>query len=627
MKKRAFILTLAAAGTALITFGQASKYSGAPGAKEFPSSDAVILSESIEYKMEPDGRVTENYFKAEKVLTYQGMDLIGDPKVAFNKDVQELKDYSLTTYTPDGRVVEAKANSFNEMTPYELEKAPAYTAWRQMVMTKVGLDLGAVVETRYVISDKMPWRHFFEGQVYFAGPFPCLKRTITISVPKGSVLNYAFENGQLKPETGDSGAFSTYTWKMEGAKQYDLWRSSLAEAAALPRLVFTTCKGWKEANDYVGRLVDSAVAQSSKELRKKAAEITTKSSTAFEKAGAIEDYVADDIPTVEWPISLAGFPQHGAADVFANGYGTPLDKAVLLCAMLKEAGVEAVPAACGLNLPSIEEVNDAPSLSRLNRIIVHATVDGKALWLDPCAKLSEKSQRDFQDFMGLPLTAGYGELHSMPPVGDKSSLGADLYVTLAKNFSYTGEGTFTFAGNYSTYYAAQGSDKALKAAAQRWLGSALPGAELTSSSVNTMSPDRVSVKVVFKGEAKKAGKGLHSIETGLPSGSLVAYTGRMSIEERDLPLLLPFSGHEEARLTLEIPEELKPAYVPKQIKENGAGATAELDWTSGRNKLEMSFVADVSSRVVKAADYQKFRDLCAALSAESSRTLLFKETD
>ncbi len=628
MRRKAFnLIFAAAAGMALMAFAQASKYAGAPGAKEYPSSDAVILSETIEYTMEPDGRVTENYFRAEKVLTYQGMDLIGDPKVAFNKENQELKDYSLTTYTPDGRIVEAKANSFNEMTPFELEKAPAYMAWRQMVMTKVGLDLGAVVETRYVLSDKIPWRHFFEGETYFAGPFPCVNRVVKISVPKGTVLNYAFENGHLKPEENDSGAFTTYTWKMEGARQYTLARSTAAEIAALPHLVFTTCKSWKEANEYAGGLVDKAVGQSSRELRKKAAEITAKSSTAFEKASAIEDYVADDIPQVEWPVYLTGFVPRAAAEVFESGYGTQLDKAVLLCAMLREAGIAAAPAACGLAIPGIEEAGDAPSLSRLDQIIVRATVDGKALWLDPCARLSEKSQRNFQDCKVLPLTAGHGELEALAPAGDTSSLGSDLHVTLAKDFSYSGEGTFVFSGNYSTYYAAQGSGKALKTAVERWLASALPGSELVSSSVNTMSPEKVSVKVTFKGEAKKAGKGLRSLEPGLPPGSLLAFAGRMSSQERGLPLLLPFPGHEEAVFTLEIPGGLKPAYVPGPLKKGGAGAAAALDWTGGGKEVRMRFVADVPARVVRPGGYPAFRSLCAALSAESSRTLLFKETD
>lgn len=613
-------------GVGALAAGINPKYASAPGLKEYPSSDVLVLSESREYTVEPDGRVTESYFRAEKILTYQGMDLVGDPHVPFNKEAQEIKDYALTTYTPDGRTVEAKANSFNEMTPYELEKAPTYTAWREMVMTKVGLDLGAVVETRYVISDKRPWRRFFDRTIYFGGLFPCLERVVKVTVPKDVALRYAFENGDARPDVGDAGSARSYTWHVNNSRQVDVRQADMEEREALPRLVVTTCKNWGEANAYAGALADKAIAQGSEEINRKTAELVKAAETAFGKVQAIHDYVAEDIPTVEWPAELAGFEPRPAAEVFRAGYGYALDKAVLLCAMLKRIGVEAAPAACALSLPGVNDVDAVPCLAQMDHILVHAAVDGKTLWLDPCAKLSERSQRDFQDYKGLPLTAGYGDLHVMPPPATASRLETSLRVEMTKEFSFTGEGAFVFSGDYSTYYSTQGSQAALKAAAEEWLGAVLPGAEVVSSNVNVMAPEQVSVAVTFKGAAKETAKGMRSFATGLPVASIIAHPREIYRLTREFPLVLPFAGREEMRLSLKLPDGMKPAYIPGALKSSGPGGSATQEWSLDGNKIKMTLAVEIPGRVVKQADYPAFRDLCTSVAAESARTALFLDS-
>ncbi len=617
------LLCAALWGTASFAAGIAPKYASSPGLKEYPSSDVLVLSESREYTVEPDGRVTERYFKAEKILTYQGMDLVGDPLVPFNSETQEIRDYALTTYTPDGRVVGAKANSFNEMTPFELEKAPAYTSWREMVMTKVGLDLGAVVESRYVISDKRPWRKFFEKAVPFVYALPCLERIVKVTVPNDVALHWAFLNGDVKPAITSEGGATTYAWAVKSADGVDMAEGNRDEWLARSRLVFTTCPGWREANAAVGELTDGAVASGSEEINKKTRELVAGAATIFNKVQCIHDYVAEDIPTVEWPLGLFGFTPRPAAEVFHTGYGHALDKAVLLCAMLKQIGVEAAPAACALGIPGLGDVDAVPCLAQLDEILVHADVDGKPLWLDPCAKLSERSQRDFQDYKGLPLTVGYDKLHTMPAAGKANRLEANLRATVTKALAFAGEGTFVFSGGYTTFYEAQGSQDALKTAAEEWLGAVLPGADVVSTSVNLMAPEQVSVTVAFKGEAKEAGKGIHVLKTGLLHGSLLAHPAQIFRQKRELPLLLPFAGHEETRVSFELPAGLKPAYVPGRLSLKETAGSVNEAWSLDGNQLTMTTEADVPSRFVKPEDYPGFRRLCSSFAAPSANTILF----
>src|SRR5574340_952722 len=90
--------------------GLPPQYANTPTAKDYPKADVLVLSESRTFTLAPDGRVTEKVRKVEKMLTYQGMDEAGDPHVAFNKENQELVISLCRTYTPEGRVADAKPN-------------------------------------------------------------------------------------------------------------------------------------------------------------------------------------------------------------------------------------------------------------------------------------------------------------------------------------------------------------------------------------------------------------------------------------------------------------------------------------------------------------------------------------
>jgi len=140
-----------------------------------------------------------------------------------------------------------------------------------------------------------------------------------------------------------------------------------------------------------------------------------------------------------------------------------------------------------------------------------------------------------------------------------------------------------------------------------------------------MAPEQVSVTVAFKGAAKEAGKGLRVFKTGLLAISLIARPRQIYRQKRELPLLLAFAGHEETRLSLELPEGLKPAYFPGQLRASAPSGTATREWSFEGNKLQMKLDVDIPGRIVKPEDYPAFRNLYASLAAESARSVLLEE--
>lgn len=600
-----------------------SQYAATPTAKDYPGADALTLSESRHFTLGPDGRVTEHVRLVQKILTYQGMDEVGDPKIAFNKDNQTFTVNLCRTYTPEGKTVDAKANSFNEMTPYELEKAPAYTGWREMVCTKVGLDVNAVVEFEYTIADTRPWRPYLEGVVMLEDVFPALSREVAVTVPAGKEVKAKLLNIQGQPATSNDGGAVTTTWAFKNVPLMGRVAVSAMDGAFTPALVFTTAPGWKAHADRVGTLVQKAIDTSSPALDKKTDELLKGLQDPFEKTARLQSYVAEYINGIEWPLACFEFEPRAAAQVYESGYGHGLDKAVLLCAMLKRAGISAAIAA-GRRLPEgAEDPTTVPCMALFDRTVIHSKPANSTLWLDPMAPLAESSQRNLCGMKGLPLLLGMDEIHTMPPVDAPDQLFVNADAALAADLSLEGSATISLSGAYSPYYKLQGSKDDQKAALAKAIGAVLPGATVGEFSVVRMEPGATVFQAAFKAPAPEKGTA-KALRAGLPDGSLLSNVRGIYLQERSLPLVLPHGGSEKVYLKLKLAEGQKAAYLPPALSRDVAAGSFRQTWAVKDGALDLTMEVSVPKGVVAAKDYPGLRDLAGLANAQASRTVIFE---
>lgn len=618
--KRSCAALLFLAGAAVLAAGLPAQYAGTPTAKQFPGEDVLVLSESHAVTLLADGRAVTHVRVVEKLLTYQAMDMAGDPKIPFDKENQDLAILTCRTYSPEGLVVDAKANSFNEMTPYELERAPAYTAWREMVVTKVGLDVNAVNELEYTLTDKRPHRRFLEGVVPLAGAYPAVRREVSITLPQGTALRYAVANGTAEPAVTEGSGTRTYTWTLKDVPAVRLAYTSMAERAFLPTLLYTTCPDWAHQTSALGPLVEKAVSSTSTALDKKTDALIHDASTDMDKVVALNAYVAEGINTVHWPAGDFDFAPRDASAVFDSGYGHALDKGVLLAAMLKRAGLTAT---VGLAAP--EETGDAAKvacLTRMEQCLVRVELGKSHLVMDPTAKLSERSHRDFQGLVILPLRAEFTEPHTATELGYPDTMAADFDVKLAGDLSFEGTGTLTLQGRYSPFYEVMGSETALKGYLASLTSSVLPGAEVTAQSVSRMEPYYAVFTVTFKAPAP-AKSTVKAFSIGVPEHSLLKGYRGSHLDSRDLPLVLAGPGSEKVTVRFSFAEGLKASFVPKDAEVKGSAGRFARTWKPGEGTLVATTEVQVPERIVPARDYPAFRDLYGRANVLSGRTLIF----
>jgi hypothetical protein len=602
-----------------------SPYADTPGSKEYPNADFIVLKEKIAVTLMPDGRIEEHFFRAEKVLTYEGLDLIGDPKVAFNKDTQKLEIQKCRTYTADGRIINAKDNSYNEMTPYELEKSPDYTSIRQTVVTKVGLDINSVVELEYTIADTKPWRKFLQGGFLLQEDCPVLSKEVEIRVPDGVNLKIAVLNSELKAEMKSEAGYKVYMVNAAGLEEISYAECANHDEYLHPYLVFSNCPAWQNQCAILAGLIKKAGEKASKEAGEKVASLTDKKLSLREKVMAVQDFVATKFSTVEWPLSAFDYSPRSVARIYESSYGNQLDKAVLLGAMLESLKLK--PAYYLLMARTFPEpAGQIPSLSIFSDLLVSVGVDGETLYLSPTEPAENASFKDWAGKRVLEIAEGVSGLSALPELKEKNAVRCVFSLEPKEKQVMKGTGAVTISGVYANYESAikNGFEGVIKP----YVEGTLPQAQDIRITSKGLEKEKLTAEVEFTLDLSKAAEntGFDAVlNTSLPESSIVSANSFASREKRDIAMVLKNAGSETYEITVKLPEGDKTFNTLPALKGEAGGIAVSQSFKKDGDKFFLSYSIEAKNAVIAPESYSKAREIAAGLIAPSARTLAIEE--
>ena len=159
----------------------------------------------------------------------------------------------------------------------------------------------------------------------------------------------------------------------------------------LQRVLISTTPDWRDVSKWYWNLSKPHLDAITPEMKKTVADLTANAKTDLDKAHALFYYVSQKIrymgltPEQDRP----GFEPHDVCLTFGKKYGVCRDKAALLVAMLRTAGLNAYPVLVNVGSKKDEEVPDAG----FNHAIVGVEMTkGQYLLLDP----TDEHARDFQ---------------------------------------------------------------------------------------------------------------------------------------------------------------------------------------------------------------------------------------
>ncbi len=354
------------------------------------SADAVVLLDRVQVTIDAgNNRTTERHYLV-KVLNEHGRKDCRQVISVFDQGQEKLEVLLAQVHYPDGRTVSVERIRTSDSTAVS---GKGYGTARMAVIRFPDFPDGSVLEYDLRSSPRRKGgATAFTGMEPVGGYLPVLNKEIAVSFPKGREFHWALTvppDPDPRPVMPDPridtlGKKIRYVWIARQDSALPREPGEPVPARRLPQVVYSSCRTWRDVAQLLAKRSAAALIPT-KELKQKAQELALGKSKS-DIPRALNRFVSAQIRTIplEAPLAAFGYPPHPAAEILRQGYGSALDKACLLAALLKAQGFDAYLLPIRTN--GVPVIKDVPVPEVFDRVIVMALVDNNPAYFDPCSE-------------------------------------------------------------------------------------------------------------------------------------------------------------------------------------------------------------------------------------------------
>jgi len=562
------------------------------------NADAVYLKQVKEYTLNKDGSSTYHYYHKLLYNSYLSINrFYGETFVVYNPEYQTLKVNKSETTMANGKKVKSPENAYNEVLPFAAADAPAYNYLREMVITHVGLERGAVVELDYVIQSKIGFQPFFVDKVNLCETSPVKDEEVIVRIPKDEKLNINIINQPegLKQKVTVDGDYNVYTWKSSNLKGYSHEPLQVEGQALYPFITFSTVDLPTAFNFLKGKLTNTFVAD---EASKK---LINNDAKGWEKVNLIRDYVALNINTYGVQPQLTGYRFRSPEEVWQSNGGTETEKAILLTEMLKIGGFNAQTVVAGFSHFLNSEVG---CLGSFDKYYVKVDFENETRYFSV--------NEDHSKVPGQRITVALSD--DLSKVNFEKSAKPELKYSLNAEISITPDGKFTGTGKVTMNVKDENTD----------LLSGIPSSaykptktndskELKEFSVSFTKPDLAEkIDGLYMLNLPCVAQGVNSIGIGeLPLS-------------RSTSIELTGSYNESYTFSFTLPTGFKViSPMNKTSVENSLGSCA-IEITEKDGKIVVSRNISINKAIIPTENYNEFRQIMSLWTDKNLNKVVIK---
>ena len=333
---------------------------------------SVLLSEE-RVTVEPTGKITTITRKAIRILNQEGRSQ-ANAGVSYFSGSGRVKELRAWVIAPGGFV---KAFGKESIADVGVVGEDLYNEARVRVLHVDKPEIGAVFAYEAEVEQSAL---FAQDEYFFQNALPAMESRYVLTLPAGwKASGVVFNHEPIEPVVDGS----TYTWALRGLPfRFHEPGGPIARATA-PRLAVTfippsngstgtarCLMSWTDASKWMSDLIAGRDAAND-EMATKVRELTAGSPTEYDKIRAIGTYV-QGLKYVSIQMNLAqggGYQPHPASAVFQKQYGDCKDKANLMRALLKVAGIQSYLVALFAGDRTLVR-EDWPSPQQFNHAIV-----------------------------------------------------------------------------------------------------------------------------------------------------------------------------------------------------------------------------------------------------------------
>jgi transglutaminase-like putative cysteine protease len=368
---------------------------------KYPDCDDATVEEKMVETYLPDGTGGEQDEAFVKVLTEKGKQNRRTLQLGFLLPYFNVNVVKLEVIKPSGQTIPVDVAANSTVTIDDSQMAEnIYDPNSKVLQVNVpDIEIGDVLHymtrvtvLRPIIAGEFADENEFEGggyirhevyEVYSPLDKPLKKIVLRDEIP--GTINYTTGPGE--------GGTLLHRWEINNVPRMFDEPSMPPYENTLQRVLVSTTPDWSVVSKWYWALSKPHLDATSPELKQAVADLTANSKTDIDKARALFYYVSQKIrymgitPEQDRP----GFEPHDVCMTFSKKYGVCRDKAGLLVAMLRTAGLNAYPVLVNVGSKKDPDVPDAG----FNHAIVGLEQgDGKYLLMDP----TDEHARDFQPY-------------------------------------------------------------------------------------------------------------------------------------------------------------------------------------------------------------------------------------
>lgn len=424
--------------------------------------DLIILEDVKNVTINKDCSFTRHIIQKIKILTQKGMTTFSDQRFWYNTLSQNVEVLNARTVTQDGRVIPIVPHAVTDLLPPALAKAPGLCHVQEKLVSLIGLEINAVTELELKITDKSP-RSFFAGEELVGTYFPAVKKEFSVTVPEDMPFFHSYRNGfngiSAQPEISSVGGMKTFKWFFNNMSALPEAENAPSRQELASAIIFAA-NPHKAAGDFAVRINNSA-ARPSKQLKSKAKELIAGKKGIIDKVHAVYGYVQKSLNHIDISAAVAVetavcIPRT-VEEIFMTHYANPVEKSVLLHAMLKISGVKSEIA-----FSTDTEFTEPALPAQFNKCGVIVALNKKPVWLDTTYDFVKAKNTRPSKEIAVVKKNGFKIMPAQAVTAQDNT--ADIRVNFAidKDYIMAGTADFRFTGYFNPFWSFESGEKAVR---------------------------------------------------------------------------------------------------------------------------------------------------------------------
>jgi len=576
--------------------------------KSTPAATDLALADICVQELLPSGldrvHVQQIYFLGSEAA----VDLHRISSIRYSPSAEEMRIVHARLWKPDGTVFEAQEPGERE---YSDNLVSMYYDMRSRQLRFPGPEKGDVVELEYSITPKLsssPYNGYFGELVLFGGRGATqLKRYVLLAPTATKIFMHAEKVSPAVIATRN--AVQVFVWEARSVPAIPHEPHSPGLTELSPYVHVSTVGDWKQLGAWYADLVRTQFALDAP-LQSELARLISGRHGDREKIAAIQEFVLRNTHYVALEFGIYSYKPYPVSQIYARRFGDCKDKASLMIALLRAAGIDAEIAL--VRTRSLGDVVAVPaSIAPFNHAIVY--VPKYDLWLDGTAEYAGQ-ELPLEDQGALALTvnlSGAAQIRHVP-----MSSAADNYTRHIIRGELSAQGVIHFSGSTITHGEdAPGLRHDLAVRDQqldmfrRELAQVFPSVQVDSVAVHGAEELSSDVSVDFQGALNsRLQKRFVSLSSSWMPRSYVTALAASGTRAQDLVLPSPWTTEEEIHIALPAGAEINS--LPRDQNISTSFGSVQLRYRKSNNEIVVKSRVQFEIFRVSVQDYPAFRQFC-----------------